>query len=70
MTESQRIEMRRSKVRERLAEVAKLEGDAYTPEVRAEEVGLQDEYGQLETRFRTALLTESEELKAARGRGR
>ena len=69
MTESQRIEMRRSKVRERLAEVAKLEGDAYTPEVRAEEVGLQDEYGQLETRFRTALLTESEELKAARVEG-
>ena len=45
MTESQKIELRRSKVRQRLAEISKLSGDGYTDEVKTEESGLQDEYG-------------------------
>ena len=66
MTESQRIELRRSKVCERLAAISQIEGDSYTPEVKAEEVELQTEYGQLEVRQRTAILTEDEALEAAK----
>ena len=63
MTESQKIELRRSKIRERLAEVSKLAGDAYTDEIKAEERALQDEFGGLEVRHRTAILAESEDLE-------
>ena len=66
MTESQRIEMRRSKVRERLAAIAKLSGDTYTAEIRTEESGLQDEYGTLELRHRSALISEDAELATRR----
>ena len=66
MTESQRIELRRSKVRERLAEIAKLEGDGYTDEVRAEERSFQDEYQALEQRHRSALIAEDEVLERRR----
>lgn len=66
MTESQKIELRRSRVRERLGEISKLEGDAYTDEIRTEERALQDEYTQLEQRHRSALIAESEELETRR----
>ena len=66
MTETQKIELRRSKVRERLAEIAQLAGDAYTDEIRSEESGLQSEYGALEQRHRTALIAEDRDLDASR----
>ena len=63
MTESQKIELRRSRVRERLGEIAKLSGDAHTDEVQAEERSLQDEYGTLEVRHRSAIISEDSELE-------
>ena len=66
MLESQKIELKRSKLRERLAEIAKLEGDAYTDEIKTEERGAQDEYTGLESRYRTALIAEGEELDKAK----
>ncbi len=67
MTESQKIELRRSKVRQRLAEIAKLSGDAYTDEIKTEEGTLQDEYGTLETRYRTAVIADDKALDHAKG---
>ena len=52
----QRLELRRSAIRERLTAIGGLEGDAYTDEVRSEEAALQAEYGQLEQRHRSAVL--------------
>ena len=66
MTESQKIELRRSKVRERLAEIAALQGDQYTDEIRAEEGNLQSEYGTLETRYRSAVIAEDQDLDRRR----
>ena len=66
MTESQKLELRRSKVRERLGEIQKLSGDdAYTSEVQAEERALQDEYTGLEVRHRTALIADDKALEDA-----
>ena len=67
MTESQKIELRRSKVRERLAEIGKLSGDAHTDEVVAEERSLQDEYGSVELRHRSAIIAEDAALDDAKG---
>ena len=67
MTESQKIELRRSKVRERLGEIGKLSGDTYTDEVKAEERALQDEYTGLEQRHRTAIMAEDKALDDAKG---
>ena len=67
MTESQKIELRRSKVRERLGEIQKLSGDEYTDEVKAEERALQDEYTGLEQRHRTAIIAEDKALDDAKG---
>ena len=66
MTESQKMELRRSKVRERLGEIGKLSGDEYTDEIRAEERALQDEYTGLEQRHRTALIAEDKDLDQRR----
>ena len=66
MTESQKIALRRSKVRERLAEIAKLEDGAYSDEVRAEERSLQDKYTDLEQRHRSAIIAEDEVLERRR----
>ena len=56
----QRLELRRSAIRERLTAIGGLEGDAYTDEVRSEEAALQAEYGQLEQRHRSAVLVAEE----------
>ena len=63
MTESQELELRRSKVRERLGEIAALDGDARTDEIRTEERQLQTEYSDLEVRFRSALIAEDREAE-------
>ena len=67
MTESQKIELRRSKVRERLGAIQKLTGDAYTAEIKTEEGALQDEYQGLEVRHRTAIIAEDVALDEAKG---
>ena len=67
MTESQKIELRRSKVRERLGEIGKLAGDAHTDEAKAEERSLQDEFGSLELRHRSAIIAEDKALDTAKG---
>ena len=58
MTARNRIELRLSEVRSRLNEIAGLEGDDFTAEVRSEAEGLQTEYGDLEVRHRSAILAE------------
>ena len=67
MTESDKIELRRSKVRERMGEIQKLSGDTYTDEVKAEERSLQDEYTDLEQRHRTAIIADDKALDDAKG---
>ena len=56
MTPAQKIELRRSEVRERLNEISGLEGDAFTDEVRGEADILQSEYRDLEVRHRAAVV--------------
>ena len=63
MTESQKIEMRRSKVRERLAAISKLSGDEYSETIVTEERSLQEEYGSLELRHRSSLIAEDKDLE-------
>ena len=67
MTDSQKIELRRSKVRERLGEIQKLAGDAYSDEVKAEERALQDEYTDSEQRHRSALIAEDADIEQRKG---
>ena len=67
MTNRQKIEVRLSKVRERLNALAGLEGDEFTSEVATELDTLSGEYGQLEKRLRAAILSEPEEEAAMIG---
>ena len=60
MTNLQKIRLRLSKVRQRLNEIAGLEGDDFTPEIRSESATLQTEYSDLETRQRAAIVGEGE----------
>ena len=59
MTPKQKIAVRLSQVRERLNEIGQLEGDDYSDEVRTEETTLQTEYGDLERRHRSAIISEN-----------
>ena len=61
MTNAQKIRLRLSQVRQRLNEVAGLEGDDFTDEVRTEAADLQTEFGDLETRHQAAIVAEGEE---------
>ena len=73
MTTTQKIALRLSEVRTRLNEVSGLEGDDFTPEIRAESEKLQGEYKDLETRHRAAIVSEGEPVetrKADTGEGR
>ena len=67
MTTKQKIELRLSKVRSRLNEIAGLEGEEFTPEIREEAASLESEYSALEVRHRAAIISEGEEEKAAEG---
>lgn len=58
MTASQKLTIRASEIRMRLNEIAGMEGDALTDEVRAEETRLQTEYRDTETRLRAAVAAE------------
>ena len=60
MTRAMRIRLRLSEVRQRLNEVAGLEGDDFTDEIRTEAEALQTEYSDLEVRHRAAIVAEGE----------
>ncbi|MYI06800.1 MAG: phage major capsid protein [Gemmatimonadetes bacterium] len=64
MLESQKIELRRSRVRERLGEIAALAGDDYSEAIQTEETALQGEYTTLERRHRSAIIAEDSDLEA------
>ena len=66
MTNTQRIQLRLSEVRSRLNEIAGLEGDSFTVEVRSESEKLTTEYRDLETQHRAAIIADGEtETRAA-----
>ena len=69
MTTSQRLALRASEIRTRLAEIAGLADDALTDEIRTESDKLTGEYASVETRHRAALVAESAELTEAETRG-
>ena len=58
MTKSQRLTLRASEIRQRLNEIAGLEGDAMTDEIRQESDRLGTEYADVETRRRAAIIAE------------
>ncbi len=58
MTNTQKLTIRASEIRQRLNEIAGLEGDALTDEIRAESDGLTTEYRDCETRLRAAIAAE------------
>ena len=68
MTTAQRLTLKRSEIRERLAEIGNLEGDDYSEEVQAEESKLQNEFRSLETRYRSAIISEEGAAQKAEAR--
>ena len=67
MTNSQRLAVRLSEIRQRLNEIAGLEGEAMTEEVRNEADSLTLEYTGKETQHRAAIIAEGEEQRIAEG---
>lgn len=65
MLQSMKLELRRSEIRERLAAIAELDGEALTAEVQAEGDALGKEYTDLEPRYRAALIAEDKVEQAA-----
>ena len=68
MKDSQKLQLRASAIRTRLAEIAGMADDALTAEIRTESDALGGEYGNVETRMRAALIAEDDETKAAETR--
>lgn len=58
MTAKQKLEIRRSEIRQRLGEIAQAEN--YTDDLRTEQVNLESEYADLERRYRAATIAEDE----------
>ena len=67
MTPKQKIQIRLSKVRERLNQISALDGDDFNDEVRSELDGLETEYSDLERRHRAAILAEAQDEDEAVG---
>ena len=65
MTNSQRLSVRLSEIRQRLNEIGGLEGDAFTAEIRQESDKLQAEFADKETQYRAAIVGEGEAEKRA-----
>ena len=65
MTNSQRLAVRLSEIRQRLNEVSGLEGDSFTAEIRAEADRLQAEFRDKETQYRAAVIAEGESERRA-----
>ncbi len=67
MTNRQRLELRSSEIRSRLNEIAGLESEALTDEIRSESDKLQGEYRGVETQLRAAILAEGGDGKGGDG---
>ena len=67
MTESQRLTVRASEIRQRLNEIAGLEGDALTDEIRSEGDALNTEYRDVETKLRASMVAEDQPPTEHRG---
>ena len=67
MTNTQTLTIRASEIRQRLNEIAGLEGDALTEEIRAEDTALQTEYRDTETKLRAAIAAGDTEGRMATG---
>ena len=67
MTTAQKLAIRLSEIRQRLNEIAGLEGDALTDEIRSESDALTTEYRDKETQHRAAIVAEGEEQRVAEG---
>ena len=67
MTNSQKLAIRLSEIRQRLNEIAGLAADEMTDEIRAETDKLTGEFATAETQHRAALVSESAEARAAEG---
>ena len=65
MENSQKLAVRLSEIRQRLNEIAGLDDEAMTDEVRAETDKLTSEYQTKETQHRAALVGEADEARAA-----
>ena len=65
MKKSQELTLRSSEIRARLNQIAALEGDALTAEIRTESDTLTGEYGDVETRRRAAIIGEDAEIATA-----
>ena len=65
MTAAQKIALRISTIRQRLNEIAGLDDEAMTDEVRAEADKLAGEYRNAETQHRSAVIAEADEARAA-----
>ena len=67
MTNTQRLTIRASEIRQRLNEIAGLDGDALTDEVRSESDKLGDEYRDVETKLRASVASDPDpgETRAA-----
>ena len=65
MTEKQKLELREAEIRTRLTELAGLEGDALTDELRAEIGTLTTEYRDVGVRMQAAIVAEDGERAAA-----
>ena len=63
MTPTQKLERRQREIRERLVEISRLEGDAYSDEITTEERGLQDETLSLDQRLETAKVADAAEAE-------
>ena len=59
MTNSQKLALRLSEIRQRLNEIGGLTGDAFTDEIRSESETLQTEFKDTEIRWRSAEIAES-----------
>ena len=67
MTTAMKLAVRLSEIRQRLNEIAGLDDDGMTDEVRAEADKLATEFKNAETQHRSALIAEGEEQRAAEG---
>ena len=70
MTPAMKIQLRLSQVRKRLNEIAGLEGDDFTDEIRSEAETLQNEYSDLEVPVTRLLSSPRVNLKPARSTNR
>ena len=63
MTNSQKLNLRLSEIRQRLNTINGLEGDGFTAELRSESETLQTEFSETEVRLRNSLIVESDEAE-------